>query len=95
MKRSQLEEMIEEELHKYFAEMASLDEKSVPEPYNRKSPPRRKMNTSQIQRRKTIGDKMKNNTKTVAKFKKKYGADWESYLWASASSIALKGGEQK
>jgi hypothetical protein len=48
MKRSQLEEIIEEELHKYLAEMASLNEKSVPEPYNRKSPPRRKMTGSQI-----------------------------------------------
>ena len=93
MKRSQLEEIIEEELHKYFAEMASLDEKSVPEPYNRKSPPRRQMTDSQIENRKDIGNRMKNNKKVVAKFKKKHGADWESYLWASASSIALKGGE--
>jgi hypothetical protein len=93
MKRSQLEAMIEEELHNYFAEMAALDEKSVPEPYNRKSPPRRKMTDSQIEDRKSIGNKMKNNKKVVARFKKKHGADWESYLWASASSIALKGGE--
>lgn len=93
MKRSQLEEMIEEELHNYFAEMTAVDEKSVPEPYNRKSPPRRQMTDSQIEDRKSIGNKMKKNKKVVARFKKKHGADWESYLWASASSIALKGGE--
>jgi hypothetical protein len=93
MKRGQLEEIIEEELYKYFAEMAPVDEKSVPEPYNRKSPPRRKMTDSQIEKRKVLGNKMKNNKKVVAKFKKKHGADWESYLYASASSIALRGGE--
>jgi hypothetical protein len=51
------------------------------------------MTDSQIENRKDIGNRMKNNKKVVAKFKKKHGADWESYLWASASSIALKGGE--
>jgi hypothetical protein len=51
------------------------------------------MTDSQIEKRKVLGNKMKNNKKVVAKFKKKHGADWESYLYASASSIALKGGE--
>lgn len=96
MKRSQLEEIIREEIYKTLAEIevfndSSLDEKSVPEPYDRKK--RRRMSDSQIKARDSIGKKIKNNQKAVAKFKKKYGSDWESYLWASATSRAIKGGE--
>lgn len=96
MKRSELEEIIAEEIYKTLAEItafASLDEKSVPEPYNRKSPPRRKMTRSQITRRDSIGKSIKGNSKAVAKFKKKFGKDWESYLWASATNKAIKKGE--
>ena len=89
MKRMELEAIIEEEL---YNELGGIDEKSVPQPYNRKSPPRRKMTKAQIAKRKKIGDKMKENPKTVARFKKKYGGEWIDYLWASASSIALGGG---
>lgn len=96
MKRSQLEEIIREEIYKTLAEIEvlgepSLDEKSVPQPYNRKN--RRRMSDDQIESRDSIGKKIKGNKKAVAKFKKKYGSDWESYLWASATSRAIKGGE--
>lgn len=67
-----------------------LDEKSVPEPYNRNSPPRRKMSKGQVEKRDGIGKKMLKNKKVVARFQKKYGQDWKSYLWASASSAALR-----
>ena len=90
MKRVELEEIIEEEIHNY---LHSLEEKSVPQPYDRKKA--RKMSSSQISKRDKIGKKMKGNTKTVARFKKKYGDEWEDYLWASASSIALGGGFKK
>lgn len=96
MKRSQLEEIIREEIYKTLAEIdaldePSLDEKSVPEPYNRKK--RRRMSDAEVESRDSIGKRIKGNKKAVAKFKKKYGSDWESYLWASATSRALKGGE--
>jgi hypothetical protein len=96
MKRSELEEIIMEELYKTlheerFMNEQPLNEKSVPEPYDRKN--RRRMNGSQIARRDTIGKGMKKNKKVVAKFKKDHGADWESYLWATATSRAIKGGE--
>jgi hypothetical protein len=84
MKRSELEKIIEEEIYKY------LDEKSVPQPYDRKSA--RKMSKAQIDKRKETGDKMMENPKTVAKFKKKFKADWKDHLWAAASNIALGGG---
>lgn len=90
MKLSELKSIIREELENY---MNSLDEKSVPEPYDRKN--RRKMTKSQISDRDRIGKKMKANRKTVAKFKKKFGADWKDYLWASASNAAIRGGEKQ
>lgn len=65
-----------------------LDEKSVPQPYNRKSS--RKMSKSQIEKRDKIGKSMENNEKTVSKFRKKYGQDWKSYLWRAASSAAFR-----
>lgn len=67
-----------------------LDEKSVPEPYNRKSPPRRPMTKSQIAKRKRIGRDMLGNEKVVSKFRKKHGDDWKSYLWAAASSATFR-----
>lgn len=67
-----------------------LDEKSVPEPYNRNSPPRRKMSKGQIEKRDGIGKRMLKNKKMVAKFQKAHGQDWRSYLWAAASAAALR-----
>jgi hypothetical protein len=65
-----------------------LDEKSVPQPYDRKSA--RKMNKGQIEKRKQIGRDMMANEKTVSKFRKKYGDEWKDYLWAAASSAAFR-----
>ena len=67
-----------------------LNEKSVPEPYNRKSPPRRPMSKSQIDLRKKIGNAMMRDEKKVSYFRKKHGDDWKSYLWAAASSAAFR-----
>lgn len=96
MKRSELEEIIMEEIYKTLHEERlmneqSLDEKSVPQPYDRKN--RRRMNRSQILRRDKIGKAMKKNKKVVAKFKKQYGSEWIDYLWATATHNAIKGGE--
>lgn len=67
-----------------------LDEKSVPQPYNRKSPPRRPMTKSQIEKRKKIGRNMMSNEKIVSKFRKKHGDDWKDYLWAAATSATFR-----
>lgn len=67
-----------------------LDEKSVPEPYNRKSPPRRPMTKSQIAKRKRIGKSMENNEKIKSQFMKDYGDDWRSYIWAAATSATFR-----
>ncbi len=73
--------------------ISSIQEKSVPEPYNRNSPPRRKMTKSQIAQRDKVGNAMLNNKSTVAKLKEKHGEEWEDYLWATASGIVLNRGE--
>jgi hypothetical protein len=65
-----------------------LDEKSVPQPYNRKSA--RKMSKSQVELRKKIGQAMMRDEKKVSKFRKKYGDEWKDYLWASASAAAFR-----
>jgi hypothetical protein len=91
MKRSELEMIIREELYKYvttLTEQASLDEKSVPEPYNRKE--RRRMTRAQIRKRDRIGNALASNEKAVARFQEKHGDDWESYLWAAATNRAMK-----
>ena len=65
-----------------------LDEKSVPQPYNRKTA--RKMSKSQVDLRKKIGQAMMRDEKKVSKFRKKYGDEWKDYLWAAASSAAFR-----
>ena len=65
-----------------------LDEKSVPQPYNRKGA--RKMSKSQIEKRRKIGRDMMSNEKTVSKFRKKYGDEWKDYIWAAASSATFR-----
>jgi hypothetical protein len=100
MKAEDIRRIIREELQAIIKERMEreeicegegcLDEKSVPEPYNRKSPPRRPMSKSQIEKRKRIGNSMMRDEKTVSKFRKKYGDDWKSYLWAAASSATFR-----
>jgi len=65
-----------------------LDEKSVPQPYDRKGA--RKMTKGQIEKRRKIGRDMMSNEKTASKFRKKYGDEWKDYLWAAASSAAFR-----
>lgn len=89
MKRSELEQIIQEELEKELEERATLSEKSVPKPYNRNSPPRRKMTKTQIKKRDKIGKAMEKNPATVKRFKNKFENDWKDYLWASATSKVL------
>ena len=67
-----------------------LDEKSVPEPYNRNSPPRRPMTKSQVALRKKIGNAMMRDEKKVSQFRKNYGDDWKSYLWAAATAATFR-----
>ena len=65
-----------------------LDEKSVPQPYDRKGA--RKMTKSQVDLRKQIGNAMMRDEKKVSKFRKKYGDEWKDYMWAAASSAAFR-----
>lgn len=89
MKRSQLEQIIRAELEQALQERAELSEKSVPEPYNRNSPPRRPMTKAQIRERDKIGKAMEKDPDTVKRFKNKFENEWRDYLWASATSKVL------
>jgi hypothetical protein len=82
MKRSELEEIIEEEIYKALAERTIAS----------RNPPR-KMSRLQVNRRDSIGKKMEKNKKAVAGLKKRYGDDWKSYLWAISTNKAIDSGE--
>lgn len=82
MKRSELEEIIEEEIYKALAEKTIAS----------RNPPR-KMSQSQVNRRDKLGKRMKKDKKAVAGLKKRYGDDWESYLWAISTNNAIDSGE--
>ncbi len=82
MKRSQLEELIIEELYKNLAERTVAS----------RNPPR-KMTGSQIARRDVIGKAMKKKPGVVSRFREKHGSDWEYYLWAAATNQAINTGE--
>lgn len=97
MTKSELRQLIREELRSILQERQEericegegcLDEKSVPQPYDRKSA--RKMSKGQIEKRKKIGRDMMSNEKTASKFRKKYGDEWKDYIWAAASSAAFR-----
>lgn len=88
MNRDELKKLIHKEL---YETIKKLQEKSVPQPYNRDGA--REMTPAQIKRRDKIGNKMLDNPNAVKYFKKEFGDEWEDYLWATATNIAIDGGE--
>jgi hypothetical protein len=84
MTLQELNELIKLTINEYI-----VNEKSVPEPYNRNKA--QKMTVSQINRRDRIGKKMMKQKSTMSYFKDNYGDDWESWLWATATTIAMRG----
>ena len=86
--REVLVEMLNEGTDAICEGEGCLDEKSVPQPYDRKGA--RKMTKGQVDLRRKIGRDMMANEKTVSKFRKKYGDEWKDYLWAAASSATFR-----
>lgn len=84
MKLSELKQIIREELQNIMEE---LNEKSVPQPYNRKEA--RPMTPALIAKRDKIGKAMLNDPEAVKGFKERHGEEWEDYLWATATSKAF------
>jgi hypothetical protein len=82
MKRSELEEIIVEEIYKDIVERTVAS----------RTPPR-KMSGAQVIRRDKIGKAMKKKASVVKKFKNAHGSDWEYHLWAVATNKAIDGGE--
>jgi hypothetical protein len=87
MKPDELRELVRTELHS----LINVQEKSVPQPYNRNGA--REMTSAQVKRRDKVGQKMLDNPGAVKYFKKEFGDEWEDYLWATATNIAIDGGE--
>lgn len=87
MNITELKELIRTELYNAM----SLKEKSVPQPYDRNNA--RPMTAAQVSKRDLVGNKMLDNPGAVKYFKKEFGSEWEDYLWATATNIAIDGGE--
>ena len=88
----EFKQLVREQLQELMAEYntdVNLDEKSVPEPYDRKK--KRKMSPAQIRKRDKVGKAMEKNEKTAARYREKYGDEWKDYIWATASGIVLRG----
>lgn len=78
MKKDELLAMIREEIESALAERTIAS----------RTPPR-KMSAKQVSLRDKIGKKMLASPTAVARFKKNYGKDWDSYLWAQATNVAM------
>lgn len=70
--------------HSSTCKCDELDERTVA----RREPPR-KMTKKQVSGRDGIGKKLLGNKRAVSYFKKKFGKDWKSYLYASATNKAI------
>jgi|OM-RGC.v1.028573488 hypothetical protein len=64
--------------------MEEMDERTVA----RREPPR-KMSKPQIKGRDGIGKKMLKSKRAQSYFRKKFGDDWKSYMWAAATNKAI------
>jgi len=86
--QEQLRQLVREELQKI------VRERTVPRDHYTDAADRegrRRMSKSQISDRDRIGKAMKAKPGVVKSLKKKYGQDWESYLWAIAGNKTLGG----
>jgi hypothetical protein len=109
MKKSDLINIIREELQLMLREAAQeSDEEAVWENQDicegdgcleertiASHEPPRKMSKLQVSSRKKMGLAMKKDPRVVDHFKKKHGQDWESYMWAAASSKAFANKKKK
>ncbi len=84
MTRDELLEIVREELE------AELKERTVA----RREPPR-KMDKSQVKTRDSVGKKLLKNKRSIRYFKDKFGDDWKSYLYATATNISIDGKKRK
>lgn len=78
MTKEEIVQIIREELQ------AILNERTVAS----REPPR-KMTKKQVSGRDGIGKKLLANKRSVSYFKKKFGKDWKSYLYATATNKAI------
>ena len=97
MKKSELMELIREELRIVLKEEfgqgggVSTSEEELDERTVASHEPPRKMTNTQVQHRDHVGKKLLKSKRAVAYFKKKFGDDWKSYMWATASNKSIAG----
>lgn len=93
MKKEELIQLIREEVQAAIKaaleENATVEETTVDERTIARREPPRKMTRPQVKGRDGIGKKMLKSKRAVSYFKKKFGADWKSYLWAAGTNKAI------
>lgn len=94
MTKDELLEIIREELASILQEMQIPDEDLDERTIARREPPR-KMTKGQVQSRDSIGKKLLKNKRSVRYFKDKFGDDWKSYLYATATNKSIDSKKKK
>lgn len=95
MTKDELLEMIREELAVVLQEMQKPEEQELDERTVASREPPRKMNKKQVTKRDKVGKTLLKNKRSVRYFKNKFGDDWKSYLYATATNKAISGKKKK
>lgn len=95
MTKDELLEMIREELAVVLQETQKPKEQELDERTVASREPPRKMNKKQVTKRDKVGKTLLKNKRSVSYFKNKFGQDWKSYLYATATNKAIPGKKTK
>ena len=95
MTKNELLELIREELAVVLQEMQKPEEQELDERTVASREPPRKMNKKQVTKRDKVGKTLLKNKRSVRYFKNKFGDDWKSYLYATATNKAISGKKKK
>jgi hypothetical protein len=95
MTKDEILEIIREELAAVLQEMQKPEEEELDERTVASREPPRKMDKSQVKKRDGIGKNLLRNKRSVRYFKDKFGDDWKSYLYATATNRAIDSKKKK
>lgn len=89
MTKEEILRIIREEIQSVLEEMQHKSEEELDERTIASREPPRKMTPKQVSGRDKVGKKLLGNKRSVSYFKKKFGKDWKSYLYATATNQAI------
>jgi len=95
MTKEEILRIIQEEIQAVLQEMQQKSEEELDERTVASREPPRKMTPKQVSGRDKIGKKLLANKRSVSYFKKKFGKDWKSYLYATATNKSIDQKDKK